>query len=225
MMKHLLALCLAGVMTLTGGATAQAQSQTIGSTGQVDHYSSNFIHGTIPTVGQRFVVPHPGGTINGFTLAIRTTGTGTTLTPKLYELTSGNATGPGGTLVMAEIWAGNNVTVSNTSARQLSFPVTPGIALEASKTYVMGVEYVSGSSAAVHRSTIANGYAEGDLVYDLSSLTGDSRDLFFEADLTMNASPALVPSLSEWAMMLFAGLLVLAGAVVLHRRGAASFTM
>lgn len=209
MLRSLVAAVVGLLMLLSASA---AVAQTVGTT------TNGFFNGIADSqafVGQRIVAPTPGLKLQSFRLSLERTSGTFSVTPEIYEVTAGAATGNGALTLGAPLWTGVATPVAGGGVADYTFTPGPTIALDPARIYVVGVrQTTAGESGNVYSGTA---YAPGDGIYENAVLAfvGTTNDLGFQATFAPLVAP--VPTLSEWAMMGL-GLLLAAGAVLAIQR-------
>lgn len=116
----------------------------------------------------------------------------------------------GGTSVGPPVWTGPTVAVVNTTYDPYTF--TPNISLDPTRQYVLAVvQAVPGETGRLQAGFVNN--VPGHAVWRNDPVWGQNVLAEYNFSATF-AVPATVPTLSEWAMILFA--LILAGGAALH---------
>lgn len=154
--------------------------------------------------GQSFTVPSGVQAIQSVSIGVGRAGAVSTVRVRLRTFTS-----PGvfGSTDIATTTADTSAVFSATD--QIVLTVPGGRPVSAGEKYIILVEDVAaGNSATV--TTIASGYPGGDFFPYGSSIDGDARFSVTYQDVV--ATP--VPTMSEWAMILFGA--VLAGCAALY---------
>lgn len=139
-MPHALKTVLLGLIVLLWATPIQAQTIDISTSGSSSNTSAGADYSQ---VGQRILPPGTNPRLRDFSLTFFHVTGSTTLRPFVAELTTGTATGSA-PLATTRLWTGNDFTLSTYGEQKRNFaPPTP-IAMDTSKIYVIGVEYVSG---------------------------------------------------------------------------------
>ncbi len=210
-MTACIAMALAAIM---GGGSAVAQ--TIGTT--TNPSVTYPVRESQPLFGQRIVAPGANLSLESFRFVVLNTSS-LSVIPAIFEVTSGGANGLTGiTLSPAPIWTGPATPITN-SALPSDYTFTPPtpIALEPAKVYAITVRRaIGGEMGDVY--TASDNYPAGNAIILLSdlSIAALPNDLAFSA--TFVPTPASVPTLSEWAMILLGVMLAGGAALTLHRR-------
>jgi len=212
MVRSLVAALSALFLMLSAGAAA---AQTVGTTSDPGS-GINVADGQI-IVGQRIVAPSAGLQLQSYRLSIARDTATFSVTPVVYEVTSGGATG-NGPLTVSLLWTGSPTSIPNTGAPvDYTFTLPTTLALDPAKVYAVAVRQSNaGEQGGVSYATTAS-YAPGQGLYRDSGFVfqGFAADLGFQATFAPVIVP--VPTLSEWAMIGL-GLLLAAGAALMIQR-------
>jgi hypothetical protein len=184
--------------------TAPAAAQTISS----NTSGTIVILSNVNKVAGQTVTPPSSGPLQNYTLYILRTTATLSVTPIIYEWDPLSSTGVG-----PPLWTGASVAVTTgTGGGYLPYTFSPNIALNPSKQYVLGVmQTVPGESGYLEVGFANN--VPGNSVWrnDPTWSQNSAVEAHFSATF---APPAPVPTLPEWAMILFG--LILAGGAALH---------
>jgi hypothetical protein len=175
--------------------------------------------GQTQTYGQTFVVPTGASAVSSFSFKLVSVPATATFRGVLMRWDTGTnrATGP-------VIYTSSDVNTTGATVQDVTFTIPGSATVTAGQTYVIFGSTVNstGSGSGAWSRTGADVLPGGDLVFQneasQSDWTGTGWAVFGGDDLgvTVNftAAPAPVPTLSEWAMILFG--LVLAGGAALY---------
>lgn len=196
----------ASVGVATPAAAQTAPTVTIGYTG------TETFHAKPDTIflGQQTALPPSAKRLQAYSLGLFFSSYDVTLVPVVLQLDlSGNG--------YSEVWRGQPFTVSAQSPDNL-YSVDMDIAVDPSRSYVLGVEFTELSSGPGIIGTLDHGnldqfsvLKDGDGSYEAAKRYSMTFSATFS---TVDA----IPTLSEWAMILFGISLAGAAAVVVTRR-------
>lgn len=195
----------AALMLATTAAPASAQTISSNATGQ-----AMLINDTIDMAGQ-IITPPTAQPLLSYTLDLNRDSPTLSVTPVIYEW---SPVGP--TIVGAPVWTGAPVSVVSTTPVPHTF--TPNVALDPTRQYLLAVRQTSAGEAGELLIGTANNVA-GHVGWRHSSIW--TQNSMMEANFSATfgtPAPAAVPTLSEWAMILFGVVLAGTGALYLNRR-------
>ena len=213
-----------GLTLLFAGVAAAAQAQTIDTTAIANDSFCSIGPAGANSIGQTFTAPAGATTVSSFGLEVEI---------------------PSSMIVRGEMWAWNTATqratgaalytsgpASTANATQQTLNFTPGapVPVTPGQTYVVFLTTVRDAGAGSGCVTADfgagnNSYPGGELRYQFSNAPADftanswsSNNGVEDAGFRVTfAAPATVPTLSEWAMILF-GVMLAGGAAVLVQR-------
>ena len=202
---------LMGLLVLLAGLAQPASAQVmIGSnaTGQ-----QATLDGVYPMPGQVIRPPDLVGPLTRYTLWIRAGSPSLTVTPIIYEWDNLAPVGP-------PVWTGDPVTVTSTSFTETVFPVNLSLDpnkhywLTAAQTYPGEYGWLDGGSV----SDYPDGYYAYRRAVNFDWGRSLGAELRFSATFADLVVPPGVPTLGEWALVLFAVMLAGGAALYLQRR-------
>lgn len=184
-----------GVLSAPGLSSAQVIGQT----------SSNFYFGGSGQ-GQSFTA-----TVTGTITEIRIRPANSTPdTLRFYDGEgSGVNNGPGVPIYSQPV---TSVAAANNSAPLQSYVLTTPLPIQSGNTYT----FIFENTLPWHLRNGGNVYTAGDYILFYDSPYGDGRDIAFQ--VVQAVTVAAIPTLSEWAMILFGTILVGGAAVYIQRR-------
>lgn len=174
--------------------------------------------GGIASVGIDDSTPRVGTTVSSlntklstFSLSLEASTSKLTVRPQVYAVT-------GGIVGITPIWTGPTVDV--TPGAYASYTFAPNLTVTSGTTYALAVEKtVAGETGSIEW-VFSDDYAGGvPIFYDPATtrwIDNPSVDAVFSATFVSAAAP--VPTMSEWAMILFGIVLAGAAALYLQRR-------
>ncbi len=203
-MIRMTALAAMAAFTLaTAGFGADAQAQPVGT---ARHATSNV--GLQDFAGQVVSVPGPGVVLQSYTLTIEYIFGAFSVRPEIYEVTS--IAGSSVNVVPTPVYSGDVISVPGPGAAEFTF--TPRAVVDPAKRYVIGVRRVGAGFGGVYFADVSD-YMPGQAVGGSGAvLTSEGRDFGFTAVFAPPA--AAVPTLGEWAMIVFGT--ALAGSALLN---------
>ncbi len=179
-----------------------------------------FGYGSTPTYGQVFTVPVGQTSINGFSFKLASVPASATFQGVLmqWDTLSSRAIGP-------VLYRSGDVNTTGATVQDVTFTISGGAPVTAGQTYVIfgSVVNSTGNGVGAWSSTPTDTLPGGTFVYQQTATEaawtgaawseyGPAPDIGVAVDFA--GGPAPVPTLSEWAMILFG--LILAGGAALH---------
>jgi len=174
-----------------------------------------------PSYGQTFTVPDGQAAVSSFSFKLASVPATTTFRGVLMRWDTGTSRAIGPVLYQS-----GDVNTTGATVQDVTFTIPGSAAVTAGQTYVIfGSTLNSAGSGAGSWSLAADVLPGGSTVFLNSGSqsdwtgTGWERQSSFDMGVTVNfvAAPAAVPTLSEWAMILF-GLLLAGGAALYIQR-------
>ncbi|WP_426040883.1 IPTL-CTERM sorting domain-containing protein [Brevundimonas sp. TWP2-3-4b1] len=173
--------------------------------------------GATQTYGQTFTVPGGQTAVSSFSFKLATVPATATFRGVLMQWNSGTnrATGP-------VLYQSGDVTTTGATVQDVTFTIPGSAPVTAGQTYVIFASTVNsaGSGSGGWSMTNSDVLPGGRLVYQNAGSQSDWTGTGWfglngnDFGVTVNFGPAPVPTLSEWAMILFG--LILAGGAALY---------